>query len=99
VRKAEAESFIELAAAGEIDVAFAKHFWEGAQKCAPGLSKNDVYTALRRGSVSGAPVRDDEYLCHKVKIRTSLPDFGRLEIVAAITVHDSLVCITIYDIQ
>lgn len=99
MNKAEAEHFIEQAAARKIDVGFTKHFWDEARECAPGLTKNDVYTVLRRGRVYGAPVRDDEYLCHKVKLRGALPDFGQLEIVVAITVHDSLVCVTIYDID
>jgi hypothetical protein len=99
MKKAEAEHIIEQAAARKIDVGFTKDFWDEAKECAPGLTKNDVYTVLRRGSVFGAPVRDDEYLCHKVKLRAELPDFGRLEIVVAITVRESLVCITIYDID
>ena len=99
MRKAEAEYFLEKAAKGELEVGFSKHFWEEARDCAPGLSKNDVYNALRRGSVFGAPVRDDEYVCHKVKVRATLADFGRLEIVVAITLVDTVVCITIYGVK
>ena len=64
------------AAKGEVEVGFSKHFWEEAEDCVPGLSKNDVYTALRSGTVFGAPVRDDEYVCHKAKVRATLADFG-----------------------
>ncbi|RKZ11824.1 hypothetical protein DRQ32_05070 [bacterium] len=99
MEKAEAEHLISLAASRRIDLGFTKHFWEEAAKCAPVLSKNHVYTALRNGNVYGTPVRDDGYVCHKVKVRATLPDLGRMEIVVAITLVDTVVCITIYDIE
>ena len=99
MRKAEAEYFIEQAAARKLDVGFTQHFWEEARRCAPGLGKNHVYDLLRNGSVFGVPVQDDAYVCHKVKVRATLPDFGPLEVVVAITYVDSVTCITIYDIE
>lgn len=97
MRKAEAEYFIERAAANQIPVAISNHFWDEAEVRAPGLTVLDVYEMLRRGSVFGAPVHEPERLCHKVRIRATLPDFGPLEIVVAIVyADDSIVCITIY---
>jgi hypothetical protein len=99
MRKAEAEYFVEQASARRLDVGFTQHFWEEAEECAPGLTKNDVYRLLRNGRVFGAPVPEHEMVCHKVKVRGTLPDFGLLEIVIAISYVDSLTCITIYDIE
>lgn len=99
MRTTEAEHFIAQAAARKIDLGFTAHFWSEAGKCAPGLGKVGVYAALRKGRVYGAPIRDDQYLCHKVKFRAHMPEHGLLEFVLAITVHDSVVCITLYGIE
>ena len=97
--KAEAEHLIALALRSGQGVGFTSHFWDEADKCAPGLTRNEVYEALRTGAVSGKPVRDDPYACHKVKLRTTIPDLGAYEIVVGISLVDDVFCITIYDIQ
>lgn len=99
MRKAEAEYFIQQALNGPTGVGFTQHFWDQAKKLQRDLSKVEVYSALQRGKVFGSPIRENEYLCHKAKVRATLPDFGLLEIVVAITVHESVVCITIYEID
>lgn len=99
MRKAEAEFFIQQAAARKLDVGFSKHFWVEAEKCASGLVKSDIYRLLRAGRVFGAPVPEFERVCHKVKVRGEIPDLGIYEIVIAISHMDALTCITIYDIE
>jgi hypothetical protein len=97
--KAEAEHLIAQAISSGGGVGFTKHFWDEARKCAPGLSRNEVYRALRVGYVVGAPVRDDPYVCHKVRVRAKIPDRGLYELVVGISLLDDVFCITIYDLQ
>jgi hypothetical protein len=95
--KTEAEKLITRVCRGELGLGFTGHFWDRAGERTPGFQKQHVYNVLRTGKVQGTPVFDEKHNNHKVKVRASLPDFGRVELVLAVSWFDDTVCITIYE--
>ena len=95
--KAEGEELLRRVSRQEIRLAFTDHFWIRARERFPGFMRQHAYDAIRRGWIRGAPERDAKFESYKVKVRAKIPDFGRVELVIAISWLDDAVCITIYE--
>jgi hypothetical protein len=96
VRKAEARFFIECVVQGRIGLGFTRHFRDELMGCAPGVDRFDVHHALQHARLRGEPVRDDEFVCHKVRVGVHFDGLGAYEIVLAISPLDEVTCLTIY---
>jgi len=93
----EATEVLAKVCRGEIGLCMANHFWVRVRERAPGFTRQHVYQLLRKGTLHGDPWYDEERGNHKVKVRGTVSDFSRMEIVVAIAWLDDAVCVTIYD--
>ena len=97
--KKEAEEVIALVARGRLNITYTNHFDERVEERVPGFTRLHAMNALRRGTLQGDPVRDDEHDNHKVKLRSTVTDFGKVEMLIGIKFLADAVGITIYGIK
>lgn len=97
--KDEARQVLDLVCDGYLNLTHSSHFWERASQRVPELGRHGVLSIVREGQLRGDPVPDERHRNHKVRIRSTLPGHGMVEIVVAIAWLRDAVAVTIYSVE